>query len=132
MQPSRQTKIETDEAPSPVGPYSQAILAGGWLYCSGQIGLNPSTGAMVGDGCIEEETRQVLKNLVAVINAANMKPSQVIRTTIYLVNLKDFDKVNKIYGEVFGKGSSPARACIEVSRLPKGALVEIDCVAWAD
>ncbi len=122
--------IESDAAPTPVGPYNQAILAGGWLYCSGQIALETSTGLIVGNGNIEKETHQVLKNLLAVLDAANAKPSQVIKTNIYLIDLKDFEVVNKIYGEVFGQGVSPARACVQVSGLPKGALVEIDCVAW--
>ena len=122
--------IETKSAPSPVGPYSQAVFAGGWLYCSGQIALEASTGLIVGNGNIEKETHQVLKNLLAVLDAANAKPSQVIKTNIYLIDLKDFEVVNKLYGEVFDQGVSPARACVQVSGLPKGALVEIDCVAW--
>jgi len=124
------TAIETNLAPSPVGPYEQAILAGGWLYCSGQIALDPSSGTIVGDGNVEEETKQVLRNLLAVLNEAGAKPSNVIKTTIYLVNLNDFNKVNKIYSDFFQNEISPARACIEVSALPKGVLVEIDCVAW--
>ncbi len=122
--------IETQSAPAPVGPYNQAILAGDWLYCSGQIALDPLTGNIVGSGNIEEETKQVLKNLLAVLSAAETTASNVIRTTIYLVNLKDFNKVNKIYADFFQTDISPARACVEVSALPKGALVEIDCVAW--
>ena len=121
--------IETHSAPAPVGPYSQAILVNGWLYCSGQIALDPSSGLMVGDGDVEEETHQVLKNLEAVLNSAKASPSDVVRTTIYLKNLSDFAKVNKIYSEVFENSMSPARACVEVAGLPKGALVEIDCIA---
>ncbi len=130
MNSSSQKVVHTDRAPSPVGPYSQAVLAGGWLYCSGQIGLDPSTGELVGEGNIEEETKQVLKNLIAVLNAANANESNVIRTTIYLSNLKDFNKVNKIYSDFFNIAISPARACVQVSALPKGALVEIDCIDW--
>jgi len=130
MSQSSKKAIETKGAPSPVGPYSQAVLAGEWLYCSGQIALDPSTGEIVGAGNIEEETSQVLKNLLMVLNAGGAKASNVIRTTIYLVNLKDFNKVNKIYSKFFQSGISPARACVEVSALPKGSLVEIDCVAW--
>ncbi len=122
--------IETKSAPAPVGPYNQAILAGGWLYCSGQIALDPLTAEIVGNGDIEKETHQVLKNLLAVIDASEAKISNVIKTTIYLVNLKDFKKVNKIYSDFFKDVTPPARACVEVSALPKGALVEIDCVAW--
>ena len=122
--------ITTSSAPAPVGPYNQAVLAGGWLYCSGQIALDPSTALMVGDGDVEAETRQVLRNLVAVLNAGGAEPSQVIRATIYLVDLKDFEKVNRLYAKTFQGAVSPARACVEVAGLPKGGRVEIDCVAW--
>ncbi len=122
--------IQTKSAPSPVGPYEQAILAEGWLYCSGQIALDPLSGMMIGDGNVEEETKQVLKNLLSVLKEAGANPSNVIKTTIYLVDLNDFKKVNKIYADFFNNQTCPARACIEVSALPKGALVEIDCIAF--
>ncbi len=122
--------IKTKSAPSPVGPYEQAVQAGEWLFCSGQIALHPSTGNLVGDQDIEKETSQVLSNLLAVLDAAGANSSNVVRTTIYLVNLKDFNKVNKIYSDFFKDSITPARACVEVAALPKGALVEIDCVAW--
>ena len=122
--------IETKFAPKPVGPYNQAVLVENWLYCSGQIALDPSTGVMVGNGNIEEETTQVLKNLMAVVEAAGGKSSNVIRTTIYLTDLNDFAKVNAIYAEIFSETVSPARACVEVSSLPKGGKIEIDCIAW--
>ena len=122
--------ITTSSAPAPVGPYNQAVLAGGWLYCSGQIPLDPATGAMVGDGDAAAETRQVLSNLQAVLAEAGAKPSDVVRTTVFLADLADFQTVNGIYAEVFGDGVSPARACVQVAALPKGARVEIDCVAW--
>ena len=122
--------ITTSSAPAPVGPYNQAVLAGGWLYCSGQIPLDPATGAMVGDGDVAAETRQVLSNLEAVLAEAGAKPSDVVRTTVFLADLADFQTVNGIYAEVFGEGVSPARACVQVAALPKGARVEIDCVAW--
>ena len=130
MKSSTPEAIETKSAPKPVGPYNQAILVENWLYCSGQIALDPLTGTMVGGGEIEEETKQVLKNLLAVVNAAGGNSSNVIRTTIYLTDLNDFAKVNKIYAEAFGDMTSPARACVEVSNLPKGGKIEIDCVAW--
>ena len=130
MKSSAIEPIETKFAPKPVGPYNQAVLVENWLYCSGQIALNPSTGVMVGDGKIEEETRQVLKNLMAVVEAAGGKSSNVIRTTIYLTDLNDFAKVNAIYAETFCEAVSPSRACVEVSNLPKGGKIEIDCVAW--
>ena len=122
--------ISTDLAPAPVGPYNQAVIAGDWLFCSGQIALNPISGEMVGNGEIEAETRQVLKNLLAVLKEAGAETSQVIKTTIYLTDLADFAKVNALYAEVFGKGISPARACVEVSALPKDARVEIECIAY--
>ena len=122
--------IFTKLAPAPVGPYSQAVVAGEWLYCSGQIPLDPLSGLLVGNGNIEEETNQVIKNLVAVLTAAGAKTSQVIKTTIYLVDLNDFEKVNVIYAKTFMNDKSPARACVQVSALPKGARVEIDCIAW--
>ena len=130
MESSAMQSIETKFAPKPVGPYNQAVLVENWLYCSGQIALDPSTGVMVGNGNIEEETRQVLKNLIAVVEAAGGKNSNVIRTTIYLTDLNDFAKVNKIYAETFCEKTSPARACVEVSNLPKGGKIEIDCIAW--
>tara|TARA_Y100001968_G_scaffold8084_1_gene6828 strand:+ start:34 stop:441 length:408 start_codon:yes stop_codon:yes gene_type:complete len=122
--------IETKFAPKPVGPYNQAVLVENWLYCSGQIALDPSTGLMIGNGKIEEETRQVLKNLIAVVEAAGGKNSNVVKTTIYLIDLNDFAKVNEIYAETFDETASPARACVEVSNLPKGGKIEIDCIAW--
>ena len=122
--------IESKFAPKPVGPYNQAVLVENWLYCSGQIALDPSTGVMIGNGNVEEETRQVLKNLIAVVEAAGGKNSSIVRTTIYLTDLNDFAKVNEIYAETFRKTTSPARACVEVSNLPKGGKIEIDCIAW--
>ena len=122
--------IETKSAPKPVGPYNQAVLVENWLYCSGQIALNPENGEMIGNGNIEEETRQVLRNLIAVVEAAGGDNSNVIRTTIYLTDLNDFAKVNQIYAETFNNKISPARACVEVSNLPKGGKIEIDCIAW--
>ena len=122
--------ITTTDAPAPVGPYNQAVQAGGWLYCSGQIPLDPATGEMVGGGDVEAETRQVLRNLNAVLSAAGTEADKVVRTTVYLVDLADFQTVNTIYAEMFGNGVSPARACVQVAALPKGSKVEIDCVAW--
>ena len=123
MQPEA---VITASAPAPVGPYNQAVKAGGLLYCSGQIALDPATGLMVG-----AETRQVLSNLQAVLEAGGSSPGQVLRTTVFLADLGDFARVNAIYAEVFSDGVSPARACVEVAALPKGARVEIDCIALA-
>jgi reactive intermediate/imine deaminase len=121
--------VTTSGAPAPVGPYNQAVKAGGLLWCSGQIALDPVSGEMVGGGDVEAETRQVLRNLNAVLEAAGVGPAQVVRTTVYLTDLADFSRVNALYAETFGAGVSPARACVEVSALPRGARVEIDAVA---
>lgn len=121
--------VETQAAPAPVGPYNQAVKAGGMLFCSGQIPLDPASGTMVGGGDVEAETRQVLSNLKAVLTAAGCSPQQVVRTTVFLVDLADFAQVNAIYTETFGQGVEPARACVQVAALPKGAKVEIDCIA---
>ena len=123
-------KVETTSAPAPVGPYSQAIKAGKWLFCSGQIALDPISGEMKGQSDIQEEAKQVLKNLFAVIHEAGAKSTDIVKTTIYLVDLKDFEKVNKVYSDFFKADTSPARACVEVAGLPKGGKVEIDCIAW--
>ena len=123
--------IHTAAAPEPVGPYNQAVLAGGLLFCSGQIALDPASGQMVGDGDVEAETRQVLANLQAVLAAAGSSAGRVVRTTVFLADLDDFARVNGIYAEVFGHGVAPARACVQAAALPKGALVEIDCIALA-
>lgn len=120
-------KIETENAPAAIGPYSQAIQADHWLFLSGQIPLDPLTGAMV-DGGIEAQTRQVLANLRAVLQAAGLDFADLVKTTIFLVDLSDFAVVNAIYGECFG-GVPPARATVQVAALPKGALVEIEGIA---
>jgi len=121
--------IETAQAPAPVGPYNQAVRAGNLLFCSGQIALDPDSGILVGEGDVALETRQVLANLVAVLEAAGARPGQVVRTTVFLADLADFATVNGLYAEVFGAGVSPARACVQVAALPKGARVEIDAIA---
>ncbi|MEB3350212.1 MAG: Rid family detoxifying hydrolase [Cyanobacteriota bacterium] len=123
------TAIETAAAPAPVGPYNQAVLAGGVLYCSGQIALDPVSGSLVGGGDVAAETRQALANLQAVLAAAGASGKQVVRTTVYLADMADFAAVNAIYAEVFGAGVSPARACVQAAALPKGARVEIDAIA---
>jgi len=123
------TAVNTSAAPAPVGPYHQAVRAGDVLYCSGQIALDPASGAMVGAGDVAAETRQVLANLVAVLREAGVGPEQVVRTTVFLVDLADFATVNGIYAEVFSGAVAPARACVQVAALPKGARVEIDAIA---
>ncbi|MFM7268935.1 MAG: Rid family detoxifying hydrolase [Cyanobium sp.] len=124
-----QQAINTESAPAPVGPYNQAVAAGGLLWCSGQIALDPLSGALQGGGDVEAETRQVLRNLLAVLAAAGLGPEHVLRTSVYLTDLADFAAVNAIYAEVFTAGVAPARACVQVAALPKGAKVEIDAVA---
>jgi reactive intermediate/imine deaminase len=113
-----------------VGPYNQAVRAGGWLWCSGQIALDPASGALVGAGDVVAETRQALRNLQAVLREAGIGPDRVVRTTVYLADLADFATVNGIYAEVFGGAVAPARACVQVAALPMGARVEIDAVAF--
>ncbi len=124
--------IKTSNAPNPVGPYNQAIKAGDFIYCSGQIAIDPVLNEINCLGNIEKETIQVLKNLLAVLNAGGAKVDDVIKTTIYLTDLKNFKTVNEIYSKFFNVEAPPARACVEVSSLPKGVLIEIDCVAYVD
>ena len=124
--------IKTSKAPDPVGPYNQAIKAGNFIFCSGQIAINPETNKVDCLGNIEEETKQVLKNLREVLNAGGSTLEDVIKTTIFLTDLKNFQIVNKVYSDFFGGKESPARACVEVSSLPKGVMIEIDCVAFVD
>ncbi|MDC3118312.1 Rid family detoxifying hydrolase [Prochlorococcus sp. AH-716-K03] len=124
--------IKTSNAPDPVGPYNQAIKAGNFIYCSGQIAIDPVSNKINSLGNIKEETIQVLKNLLAVLNAGGAQAEDVIKTTIYLTDLKNFQTVNKIYSDFFSGEAPPARACVEVSSLPKGVLIEIDCVAFLD
>lgn len=119
--------IQTAAAPAAIGPYSQAVLAGGQLYISGQIPLDPATGQVVAGG-IAEQTRQVMQNLAAVLAAAGVDFSRVVKTTIYLTDLSDFAVVNGIYGEYFSE-IFPARATVQVAALPKGVAVEIDGIA---
>jgi 2-iminobutanoate/2-iminopropanoate deaminase len=120
-------KIETTEAPAAIGPYSQAVQAGGLVFLSGQIPLDPGTGELVAGG-IEAQARQVMRNLRAVLQAADMDYAALVRTTIYLVDLGDFAVVNRIYGDCFGE-VPPARATVQVAALPKGALIEIEGIA---
>ena len=121
------TKIETDQAPAAIGPYSQAMQAGELVFLSGQIPLEPVTGELVAGG-IEAQTRQVMSNLAAVLAAAGLDYACLVKTTIYLVDLGDFATVNRVYGECFG-AVPPARATVQVAALPKGALIEIEGVA---
>lgn len=119
--------IATDQAPQAIGPYSQAVRAGSWLFVSGQIGLNPSSGELVAGGVVAETTR-VLDNLREVLNAAGASLDDVVRTTIYLVDLRNFGRVNEAYAAFF-RAPYPARATVGVAALPRGARVEIDAIA---
>ncbi|CAJ1931764.1 unnamed protein product [Cylindrotheca closterium] len=123
-------EIQTKDAPAPVGPYSQAVLAGSTLYCSGSIALDPVTGEFVGGGDVQEEARQCLKNMGAILKASGASASNVVRCTVFLSDLNDFSKVNDIYSEFFKDNAvAPSRSCVQAAALPKGALVEIDCIA---
>ena len=119
--------ITTEHAPAAIGPYSQAVVHGDLVICSGQIPIDPATGAFV-EGGIEEQTRRVLQNLDAVLRAAGSDLSKALRLTVYLADMEDFSRVNEVYGTFFGD-DPPARAAVEVARLPKDARVEIDCIA---
>jgi 2-iminobutanoate/2-iminopropanoate deaminase len=119
--------VRTDSAPKAIGPYSQAVSAGGFVFCSGQVGLDPATGQLVTGG-IQAETRRVLENLSAVLAAAGSSLAAVVRCTVFLKSMGDFAAMNEIYAGFFAK-DPPSRATVEVARLPKDALVEIDCVA---
>lgn len=122
--------IRTEKAPAPVGPYSQATRAGGVVYCSGQISIDPASGQLF-TGPVEEQARLVMQNLKAVVEAAGSSMDRVVRCTIFLTDMGDFAKVNEVYGEFFSE-PYPARACVEVSALPKGVQVEVDALALAD
>ncbi|MCL5950481.1 MAG: RidA family protein [Chloroflexi bacterium] len=119
--------VSTDKAPKAIGPYSQAIRVGDFVFCAGQAGLDPATGKLVAGG-IEAETRRVLQNLAAALEAAGSSLSQVVKTTVFLTNLDDFKTMNTIYAEFF-PAAPPARSTVQVSRLPAGASVEIEAIA---
>ncbi len=121
------TPIATPHAPTAIGPYSQAIVHRGMVYCSGQIALDPASGAVV-EGDITEQTERVLANLQAVLEAADATMASVVRTTVYLRDMADFSAMNAVYSRVFGD-ARPARATVAVSGLPRDVRVEIDCIA---
>jgi 2-iminobutanoate/2-iminopropanoate deaminase len=122
--------IRTESAPAPVGPYNQAIAASGQMvFVAGQIPLDPSTGEIVGANDIVKQTEQVMANLEAVVAAAGAKTQDIVKTTVFLTDMNDFAAMNEVYGRYFDNASAPARACVQVSRLPKDVLVEIECIA---
>ena len=119
--------IKTEKAPEAIGPYSQAVVANGMVFCSGQIALDPETGHFVGP-IVETQTRQIMQNLKAILESAGSDLDKVVKTTIFLADMNDFEKVNEIYGAYFQE-NPPARETVAVRSLPKNALVEISCIA---
>ena len=122
--------VKTDQAPTPVGPYNQAIIAGDFIFTAGQIAIDPATGKLA-ENDIQKQTRLVIRNLEAVLKAAGSDLSRVVKTTVFLKDMNDFAAMNEIYAEFFSE-NSPARSAVEVARLPKDMLVEIECVALKD
>lgn len=120
--------VKTVDAPAAIGPYSQAVKAGDFLFCSGQIPLDPATGEVV-EGDVRVQTERAMNNLVAVLQAGGASLDRVVKTTIFLIDLGDFGSVNETYAKFF-TGDPPARACVEVSKLPKGVRVEIEATAY--
>ena len=119
--------ISTENAPGAIGPYSQAVKAGNFIFCSGQIPINPQTGEFISED-VAEQTRQVLKNLSAVLEAAETNLNNVVKTTVFLADMNDFVAMNEVYAEFFSE-TKPARATVQAARLPRDARVEIECIA---
>lgn len=126
-------KIQTNAAPAAIGPYSQAIRSGQFLYASGQIPLNPATGEMVGSN-VQEQTEQVIQNIQAVLASAGASLANVVKTTVFLTSMNDFQAMNEIYARYFSREAAPppARSTVAVAELPRKALVEIECIAVLD
>jgi 2-iminobutanoate/2-iminopropanoate deaminase len=120
-------QITTKDAPRPIGPYTQAVISGGFLFCSGQIAIDPKTGEVV-EGDVTAQTERVLQNLMAVLKEAKMGPTNVVKTTVYLRDMADFPKMNEVYAKYLGQ-EPPARTTIAAAGLPKGVAVEIDAIA---
>lgn len=127
---TQRKKIATTDAPAAIGPYSQAIVAGGFVHCSGQIALDPKNGELI-DGDVSKQVERALENLKAVLAAAGSDFSKVVKCNVFLVAMEDFGAVNKVYGRYFQGDAPPARSTVAVARLPRNALVEIDCTAIA-
>jgi 2-iminobutanoate/2-iminopropanoate deaminase len=119
--------VTTSQAPKPIGPYSQGVIAGGFLFVSGQIALDPATGQLV-EGDIQAQTERVMKNLMAVLKEAKIGPDNVVKTTVFLQDLADFQQMNDVYTRYLGK-ALPARSTVQVAGLPRGVKVEIDAIA---
>ena len=130
MSESQKTAVSTSKAPAAIGPYSQAVSIGGFVYTSGQVALDPASGAIVPGG-ITEQTTQVLENLKAVVEAAGSELAKVVKTLVFLKDMNDFSAMNAVYGKYFSPEGvvAPARSTVEVARLPKDALVEIEVIA---
>lgn len=125
--------IRTDLAPAPVGPYNQAIAASGtMLFVAGQIPLDPQSGNIAGVGDVSKQTEQVMSNIEAILTAAGAGWNNVVKTSVFLTDLANFTAMNQVYARYFQEENAPARACVEVSRLPKDVLVEIECIAALD
>lgn len=122
--------VNTSNAPAPIGPYSQAIIAGGMVYVSGQVAINPATGEIVSEN-IDKETEQVMKNLSAILAEAGTAFDKMVKCSIFVKNMNDFDRINKVYGNFFPE-NPPARETVEVGNLPKFVNVEISCIATLD
>ena len=120
--------ITSKNAPSPIGPYNQAVIANGFMYISGQVGMNPKTGKIIKDS-ISDETEQVMKNLSSILNEASISFENVVKTTIFLSDMNDFSLVNEVYGKYFDEDTAPARETVQVSKLPLGVNVEISMIA---
>lgn len=125
--PTERTVVTTEHAPGAIGPYSQAIVAGDFIFCSGQIPLDPATGQLV-SGTVEDETRRVVENLRAVLEAAGSSLERIVKTTIFLADMNDFAAVNTVYGTFFTQ-EPPARSTVQVARLPRDVRVEIEAIA---
>lgn len=127
---SQKQIIRTNNAPAPVGPYNQAIATSGqMIFVAGQIPLEPQTGEIVGSGDISEQTKQVMANIEAILTEAGANWENVVKTSVFLSDLANFAPMNQVYAQYFSEATAPARACVEVSRLPKDVLVEIECIA---
>jgi 2-iminobutanoate/2-iminopropanoate deaminase len=119
--------VSTPQAPRPLGPYSQGVISGGLLFCSGQIALDPATGELI-EGDVAAQTERVLQNLIAVLREAKMGPENVVKTTVYLADMADFSRMNEVYGRYLGK-QPPARTTIQAGGLPRNVRIEIDVIA---
>ena len=128
METTKKQAIHTEKAPAAIGPYSQAIACGDWVFTSGQIALDPATGKLV-EGDIVAQTKRVFQNLLAVLEEAGLGPENIVKTTVFLDDINDFAAMNEVYATFFPEGACPARSAVEVAKLPKGSLVEIEAIA---